>query len=150
MKAMLLPLVSAATLQYSSESSIESVTADGKLKLTYSTYIDGAPGLFYGILKGKWELQDTIANVNAIRQEGKWEPQYHYRICMEWGSEGTYMENREQIRWVRYGDRSEWEPFAETAIFFDPAEASKFYKFCTEDGTSSNTATDRIDSGVII
>ena len=69
---------------------------------------------------------------------------------MEWGPEDSYMTKREQVRWVRYGDRPEWEPFAETSTFFDTAEASKFYKHCTEDGTGSNTALDRIDSGVII
>ena len=69
---------------------------------------------------------------------------------MEWGPEDSYMTKREQLRWVRYGDRAQWEPYAETATSFDETEAAKFYKHCTEDGSGQSSAIDRIDSGVII
>ena len=116
----------AAQYAYSDEQQIFYKDDNGRLTLTYQTYLDGAPGLYYAFIRGRFDLQDTRTGENAV----EWDESKHYRICIEYGTEQNYLNMREKLRWVRYGSKDYWEQMGEHANRWSELIAGEFHKFC--------------------
>ena len=148
-----------AQLIYSDERTVTSTYADkGTLTLKYRTYYDGAPGLYYPLLKATLEVEDVRVPTPALYfGTDVWDEttnpkasDYIMRLCMEFGKkEGeAYKTERDRLRFVHFNNITDWESMAESASVLEAKDNDDFNNFCSD--RQADTIVDRDDTGVVV